>query len=150
MLAISRAAARRIVEDYCNSIPFSDGEIFWKIRTYSRAGDATAEHRWWARLSETKRKDLKHLLKNFNLAPAFDRLLDFPGLWPPIRLGTLHRLLALHCDEVRQDYLPYSPLRCTNVVLPLGIVNLLKTFTHQVDEHTSWTRRLFYRCRYCK
>lgn len=97
---ITPAAARRIVEEYANSAPYTDGEAFWRIRTYHHAHDKIAEQRWWARLSPTKRKDLKHLLKNRGFRNAFDALLGFPGLWRPIKLGTLHRLHALKCDEV--------------------------------------------------
>lgn len=59
------------------------------------------ERKWWARLTETKRKDLRQLLKDERYAVAFDALLDWPGLWTTIKLGSLHRLLCLKCDEVR-------------------------------------------------
>lgn len=55
---------------------------------------------WWARLTVTKQKDLRQLLKNHALAESFDRLLDFSGMWEPIQLGTLHRFHGLRCPEV--------------------------------------------------
>lgn len=71
------------------------------------------EHKWWARLTETKRKDLRQLLRDERYALAFDALLDWPGLWTTIKLGSLHRLLCLKCDEVcsseRSVFLCHSP-----------------------------------------
>ncbi len=101
VLDLSEDASRKLIEGYANTQRFSDGEIFWKIRFYHRARDARAEQKWWARLTETKRKDLKQLLKNDLFTNAFDDLLEMPGLWQPIKLGTLHRLLALKCHEVQ-------------------------------------------------
>ena len=96
--------ARKIIEQYSNDAPFSDGEIFWKIRTYHKKGNAQAERRWWARLSEAKKKDVKQLLGDSQFEHAFDSLLDFPALWPPIKLGTLHRFHSLKCKEVRDNF----------------------------------------------
>ncbi|KAG0129958.1 hypothetical protein HOY82DRAFT_650608 [Tuber indicum] len=45
-----------------------------------------------------KRRDLRQLLATKLLRKAFDNLLQWPGLWPPIRLGTLHRLLTMSTD----------------------------------------------------
>jgi len=98
---LSADASRKLIEGYANTQRFSDGEIFWKIRFYNRACDTRAEQKWWARLTETKRKDLKQLLKHNAFAHAFDNLLEMPGLWQPIKLGTLHRLLVLKCHEVQ-------------------------------------------------
>ena len=98
---IPDGTARRITEEHPNSALYTDGEAFWRIRTYHLAGNQDAERTWWARLSQTKRKDLKQLLNHQKLCEAFDRLLVFPGLWRPIKLGTLHRLHGLKCDEVR-------------------------------------------------
>jgi hypothetical protein len=83
---------------------------------YSRKRNVVEEDKWWARLTETKKKDLRQLISSnkyhkipyFNedsneserLIDAFDDLLDTPGLWPPIQLGTLHRLHGLRCREV--------------------------------------------------
>jgi hypothetical protein len=55
-----------------------------------------------ARLTEGKRKDLKQLDKNeADLKAALDQLLPIIGLWAPLRLGTLHRILPLRCPDVR-------------------------------------------------
>ncbi|KAI9750727.1 MAG: hypothetical protein M4579_006344 [Chaenotheca gracillima] len=96
---LKRKAARKLVEEDKNSQPFSDGEIFQKIRYYHHRQDEQAEKKWWARLTESKRKDLRQLLRNPRFVEALDKLLAFPGLWPPIRLGALHRFLTLGCDE---------------------------------------------------
>lgn len=93
----------RLTEEYCNERAPCDGEIFYKIRQYHLANDESNELKWWARLTETKRKDLKQLLKDVRYAKAFDGMLPWPGLWAPVKLGSLHRLLCMKCDEVRLD-----------------------------------------------
>ena len=90
----------RLVEKYENEQPFSDGEILWRIRYYHRQIEKSTENIWWARLTSAKQRDVKQLLRNNDFAAAFDNLLDKPGLWSGIQLGTLHRFLTLRCDEV--------------------------------------------------
>ena len=93
-----------VAEEYKNEQAFSDGEIFRKIRLYHHAGSKAAADRWWVRLSYTKRKDLRQLLKDVRYANAFDALLPWPGLWNTIQLGSLHRLLTMKCDEVSSNH----------------------------------------------
>ncbi|KAF8545287.1 hypothetical protein BDD12DRAFT_976954 [Trichophaea hybrida] len=80
--------------EYPNSLNMTDGEIFWHILL----DDANAGE-WMARLSSTKRKDLKQLLRHPGYKQAFLELLPVPGLWVGLKLGTLHRFLTLKCDE---------------------------------------------------
>lgn len=94
-----------LIEETRNERPIPDGEIFRRIRLYHRGKCTELEQKWWARLSESKRKDLRQLLKNQKYAEAFDQLLEWPGLWYPIQLGTLHRLLTMRCDEVDSVHL---------------------------------------------
>ena len=93
-----------IVEKFGNEQAYTDGHIFRRILDYQRQRDDISERKWWARLTSSKRRDLKQLLKDKPLASAFDRLSKFPGFWKPVRLGSLHRLLTLKCDEVRSKY----------------------------------------------
>lgn len=88
------------IENSLKEQAVSDGEIFRKLLLSKRENDRAAEKKWWARLTETKRKNLQQLLRDTVLAAAFYGLLDWPGLWTPIQLGTLHRLLTLKCSEV--------------------------------------------------
>jgi hypothetical protein len=90
-----------IREGFVNEAAYADGEIFRKIRFYQRSQNLQAENKWWARLTLGKTKDLQRLLKNQSLAEAFERLVDFPGFWSTVQLGTLHRILPLRCNEVR-------------------------------------------------
>jgi hypothetical protein len=90
----------RLQESFAHEQCYSDGTIFRNIRMYHAAKDTEGENRWWARLTESKRKDLRHLLKDSLLTNAFDKLIGFAGLWPPVQLGTLHRLHGLKCTEV--------------------------------------------------
>ncbi|KAI9772442.1 MAG: hypothetical protein M1840_000645 [Geoglossum simile] len=100
-------------EEYSNSVDFSDSEIYQKIRQYrSYTNKSTeimfAEKRWWARLhGKNKRKDLKQLLKHERLTAAFDALLVIPGIWGGLRIGVLHKLIAMKCDEELLRYLEH-------------------------------------------
>lgn len=59
-----------------------------------------SEKRWWARLSKDKRKELKQFLKHERFTAAFDALLVIPALWIGLRIGMLHKLISMRCDEV--------------------------------------------------
>jgi hypothetical protein len=87
-------------EAFSHEQKFSDGVIFRNIRENYYKQDEISEKKWWARLTETKRRDLRQLLNSGPLINAFDELLTYPGLWQPIQLGTLHRLHSLRCQEV--------------------------------------------------
>ncbi|KAF2028953.1 hypothetical protein EK21DRAFT_68608 [Setomelanomma holmii] len=98
-----------VYESYAHEQCYSDGTIFRNIRVYARSRNSQEENKWWARLSDTKKKDLRQLIHSskYNdisqpklLINAFDELLHFTGLWPPIQLGTLHRMHGLRCREV--------------------------------------------------
>ncbi|KAL9057395.1 MAG: hypothetical protein Q9162_002340 [Coniocarpon cinnabarinum] len=102
---IPQRTARGVIEEYSNAVPYTDGEIFWRIRAYNRNGDHRAEKRWWARLSHTKQKDLQQLLRNRALTEAFDDLLDAPGLWRSIQLG---QILDASTVEVLEGLAPQS------------------------------------------
>ncbi len=58
------------------------------------------ENRWWARLTPHGEKNLKGLLYRRELTAAFDVLLDIPGLWMGMKVSTLHKMMAMKCDEV--------------------------------------------------
>ncbi|KAI9773214.1 MAG: hypothetical protein M1839_002222 [Geoglossum umbratile] len=62
--------------------------------------------RWWARL-KGKRKDLKMLFTRGNFTDAFDKLLVIPGIWGGLRIGMLHKILALRCDKELLQYLEH-------------------------------------------
>lgn len=100
--------ARDLREQYPNVRKPPDGLIYQKIRYYQghldgpRDGDA--EQHWWAILESQPRskksKYLQQFLKHSTLPQAFDGLLTIPGLWAGMQFGTLHKLIALRCDEV--------------------------------------------------
>ncbi|KAF2680659.1 hypothetical protein K458DRAFT_311083, partial [Lentithecium fluviatile CBS 122367] len=80
---------------------YPDGMIFRNIRRYHLQGDTSSENMWWARLTETKRRDVHQLLKNRPLTVAFDELLDMPGLWQP---ELVHYLV--HIKRVWREFVP--------------------------------------------
>ena len=90
----------RIVQEFPNCRPSSDGDIFRNIRLCWQRGDSSGEDMWWARLTTDKAKDLRRLLRNSEFVIAFDNLLPLRGLWTSVALGSLHRLLRLKCHEV--------------------------------------------------
>jgi hypothetical protein len=53
-----------------------------------------------SRLSENKVKRFRQLSSHCHVRAAFDALLGIPGLWNGMNIGSLHRVLALNCDEV--------------------------------------------------
>jgi hypothetical protein len=96
--------------EFTSARSFSDGDLYRHLRHYQRLDDTIQTGKWQARLSPSKRRDVKILLSKHNdLAVALDRLLPFTGLWGSVQLGTLHRILSLNCDEV-------SSMRCTDIV----------------------------------
>ena len=113
LVGLPQVVLPRLIEAFGNTRPFTDGEIFWKYRYYSKhAGSHDRAQEWLSRLTVGKQKDVRLLLKYDGYREAFDDLLDLPGLWRPLKLGTLQRLLALHCDEESlplQSTRPSSP-----------------------------------------
>lgn len=97
-----------LYESFKNEQHYSDGVIFRNIRKYAKQNNTEVERKWWARLTSSKARDLGQLLKVDMLRVGFDRLVDFSGLWPPIQLGTLHRLHCLRCPEVWTCHLDIS------------------------------------------
>ena len=105
-VGLSGYLCRDIREDYANSRNFCDGDIFQQIRYCQKRQDHAGEGRWFARLSECKRKDVKQLQKRKELQPlasALDELLSYVGFWPALQIGTFHRVLNLKCPEVSAD-----------------------------------------------
>ncbi|KAI9855635.1 MAG: hypothetical protein M1813_009681 [Trichoglossum hirsutum] len=101
-----------LIEEYSKSIDHPDGHIYQKICQY-RSSDQNipnnifAEMRWWANLTYSKRKDLKQLLKHETFSKAFHALLVIPGLWSGLRIGSLHKIIAIKCDEEILHYLDH-------------------------------------------
>ncbi|KAI9727190.1 MAG: hypothetical protein M1834_008498 [Cirrosporium novae-zelandiae] len=102
---ISDAVQTQICEEYANSKAFSDGDIYQKLRYYDRHGNKWGIKKWKARLSAKKLSNYRQLKKNHQLIQTFDALLPFYGLWPALKLGTLNRILPLHCQEEIIHYL---------------------------------------------
>lgn len=97
-LDLPPGVANNIIEDFAHEQRETDGEIFRKIRLHKN--NPTEQAKWRARLSSAKQKDLKQFEQNRAFMDAFDAVVDMPGLWSPLELGTLHRLLPLGCPEV--------------------------------------------------
>ncbi|OJD10549.1 hypothetical protein ACJ73_09760, partial [Blastomyces percursus] len=98
-----------IVDEYSNEKPPSDGEVYWKVRQYQYEANSRFEERWKSRLSSNKAKRFRQLSSpaHVDIRAAFDALLAIPGLWNGMNLGSLHRVLALNCDEEIVTYLTH-------------------------------------------
>lgn len=94
-------AQRALREEYDNSLNVSDGTIYANVREHQQKGNVLAEKRWWARLSEVKRKELCQLLRDKSYTKRFDALLSIPGMRPGMRLGAIHKIMRMRCDQVR-------------------------------------------------
>ncbi|KAL6714243.1 hypothetical protein ACLMJK_007666 [Lecanora helva] len=95
-------------QEYSNSRNFCDGDIFRQIRRCQQQSDDAGAGRWAARLSQSKRKDLRQLQQRQQLqrfAAALDKLLPYVGFWPSLQIGTFHRILNLRCPEELRQYL---------------------------------------------
>jgi hypothetical protein len=80
-----------------------DGHFYAKIRHYQCIGDDYLEDTWWARLASIsiqKKKNLARLLRSQEYRSAFDCQIDMPGLRGGMKLGTIHKMLSMRCDEV--------------------------------------------------
>ena len=100
---LSEDVRRDLREEYANSRNFCDGDIYRQIRYCQKQQNQLGEGRWFARLSEGKRKDLRKLQRKEDLrslSSALDRLLPYIGFWPGLQIGTFHRILNLKCSEV--------------------------------------------------
>lgn len=95
-------AKAALSEEYSNSVEFTDGEIYGKIRDYQWRNKPFAERRWRSYLSKSKQKGLSQLLGRDRYKEAFDTLLGVRGLWtgPGFSLGTMQEILAMRFDEV--------------------------------------------------
>ncbi|KAI9883966.1 MAG: hypothetical protein M1823_004244 [Watsoniomyces obsoletus] len=97
----------QLEEEYENSVSYPDGEVFRKIRWYQQQNEKLLEGKWWARLTDCKQRGLRQVLRHPGLIKAFDKLLDFPGLWAHIPLGNFPRVLTVKCDEEIIHYLEH-------------------------------------------
>jgi len=118
---------QRIREGYCGST-FTDGEIFRQIRLSHFQKDHVKASRWMARLSPSKARDLRALVKRDVLMKALDSILAFRGLWVAFKLGSMDVFATLRCDEV-WDTLDV----CSRLLICSHTGNSLLYYSYQVD-----------------
>lgn len=99
-LDINKELRTCLIEEYSNEAKPADGEIYRKIRQYHFEKNTSFEKRWWTRLTPHGAKNLKQLLRHDEFTAAFDPLLEIPGLWAGMRISTIHKMMAIKCDEV--------------------------------------------------
>jgi hypothetical protein len=117
-----------LTDEYSSEKAPDDGTFYRKIREYQGyLGEANAffEKRWLARLSaesEHKRECFDQLSRHPGFRAAFDSLLlDIPALDGGMRLGTMHKVIGMRCDEVSILHLrACSANKCRNTFTILG------------------------------
>ncbi|KAH7021757.1 hypothetical protein B0J12DRAFT_610699 [Macrophomina phaseolina] len=100
---LSEEAKQELREQCSNGKKNSDGELYRRIRHYSRAKDSTGQERWKARISQAKERELNYV--EARLLRPLDRLLPFHGLWEDFNLSLLWRMLSWRCWEEIERYL---------------------------------------------
>ena len=89
-----------------------DGLIYERINYYKGhldgPVDRLAANNWWAVLEvvagSKKGRYLRLFFKHQTLHRKLNSLLIIVGLWEGMRIGLLHKLTAMHCDEVSRFY----------------------------------------------
>ncbi|KAF2177371.1 hypothetical protein K469DRAFT_376153 [Zopfia rhizophila CBS 207.26] len=92
------------LEHYSSPKDAPSGEVFRMIRMCQLHQRPDEEQWWWRGISNTITKDVKQLLGKEVIMKEVDRSLHVPGFWLPVKLGALHRLLGLRCDEELAQY----------------------------------------------
>ena len=100
LLDIGQELRTTLIEEYSNERTPGDGEIYRKLRQYQGEHNSRFQNRWWSWLSLNKSNRLRQLFKHVELSAAFDALLGIPGLWGGMRIGMVHKVMGLKCDEV--------------------------------------------------
>ncbi|KAJ5037747.1 hypothetical protein NUH16_011346 [Penicillium rubens] len=105
--ALRHKFVQSLKERYPNDNRPPDGLIYERINFYeghlNTPRDALAANNWWAILESVigskKGKYLKQFFKHETLHQKLNSLLVIPGLWEGMRIGLLHKVTAMHCDE---------------------------------------------------
>ncbi|KAI2604647.1 hypothetical protein GGR54DRAFT_448584 [Hypoxylon sp. NC1633] len=109
----SSARARR----FSHRTTDADGEIYWNVRRHDQRNESDVVRDLYFELSPGKERILKFLLKEMpgqvpgqvvfvhqDIVDALDRVFAFPGMRKQFRLGTMLKVLALHCPEQVSHY----------------------------------------------
>ena len=96
---------RKQSEQLNHSHPAFDGEVYQKVRFYDLLSEEDTVEAWTRQLSPNKQALLSRLLKRRHLINALDSLLPFPAAWYDFKFGSVHKHLAIHCDELLICYL---------------------------------------------
>lgn len=89
---------RFLSEQYSNEQQPHGGEVYRKI--LQNQGDEVLVQKWKSHLSKHGQRCFDQLTRHTKLAAAFNALLVIPGLWGGFILTTLHKVMAMKCDEV--------------------------------------------------
>lgn len=98
-LGLADKTKQRLREGYSYSVNYTDGEIFRQVRLSQIQNDSVSSDRWLARLTQSKTRDLRALLKRDILIKALDSILALRGLWGAFKLGSMDVFSTLRCDE---------------------------------------------------
>lgn len=78
----------------------NDGEIYLQYNYYRRRNDEYESNKWLQKLSDSKKKNLKAILRNELLSSVLDELEAYPAIWINFQLGSITHILNPKCYEV--------------------------------------------------
>ncbi|KAJ5292147.1 hypothetical protein N7478_001398 [Penicillium angulare] len=104
---IQQRFVRSLKERIPNDLSPPDGLAYERINYYEGHLDGhinrSAADDWWAALNtktrSSKEKGLRNFFRNAKLHNNLNDLLAIRGLWEAMRIGVLHKITAMHCDE---------------------------------------------------
>ncbi len=89
-------------EQDSGSADYFGGDVYRHIRISVLNDDVPRKCKWLAKLSPGKRRYVIRFETSkimSNVMAGLDALIPFTGLWPDFKLGTLQRILKIHCPE---------------------------------------------------
>ncbi|KAH0563187.1 hypothetical protein GP486_002246 [Trichoglossum hirsutum] len=118
---ISKELGIILREEYSNEMKPNDGEIYRNMQLHRREGNFHCSMRWRAWLSGKREQNIEQLFGHHKFKAAFDKLLDIPGLWPGMRITTLHKTFGSKIDEEALKYLKFIRDDWTDIVGKQGL-----------------------------
>lgn len=93
-------------EKYVNERNFCDDDIFRNLRQCQLNKNETKKNRWFVKLSNCKRKNIKQFQRRKELKVlilVLNRLLNIVKFWSTLQIEMFHRILSLKCLEMSRE-----------------------------------------------
>ena len=93
----SDQTVQRRTEQYQHERPYSDGQIYSKLREHS--GNSFDYCEWVERLSKTKQKALEHIDRRLAISGALDKLINYPAVIDALQLSSWLKYFDWRLDD---------------------------------------------------